>query len=277
MNIFLPVSAIEGIQRAQLDADQERADKLVDQLLAAVAAQTPSMVEVVTEEGDREEGPRKMIAAVFLLRACELLKEVRSTEDEMLQSLGLRTVFELAVVGRYLLVDDHGADEFRRRVAAAMADEERMARAIKITSPGAPDFLAHVVADEQKSPRKVKDIADALDRIDGRRSDGRFSAAHAYLLTYAYVSNAGTHANVLSAKRFLKREGALLSIEPNPPPIFQEPAVLLVACFVRELADAVLMQLGLPTTGLPEELRRPRRTGSTPRTRAPRPAGSGSV
>jgi hypothetical protein len=199
-----------------------------------------------------------MTAAVFLLRACELLKQVRSAEgDEMLQSLGLRTVFELALVGRFLLVDEHGADEFRRRLKSALGDEERMTRAIAITAPGAPDFLADVVAKKQERPRSLRVIADGLDRIDGRQSDDRYSAAHVYLLTYAYVSNAGTHANVLSAKRFTKREDALLSIEADPPPIFNEPAVLLVTCFVRELADAILSQLQLPTNGLPAELARP--------------------
>jgi hypothetical protein len=72
MTIFLPISAIEGIKRAQLDADQVHADSLVDQLLSAVSSQVPLMVEVANQAG-----ALKMTAAVFLLRACELLAEVR--------------------------------------------------------------------------------------------------------------------------------------------------------------------------------------------------------
>lgn len=268
MTLFLPVSFLEGIERAQLDADQEHADALIDRLLAEVEAKAPSMLAVASETAARQ-----MTAAVFLLRACELLKEIRAADgDAMLQSLGLRSVFELAAVGRYLMTHPNGADEFRRRLCDALVTEERTARAIGVTPGGAPDFLAHITESEQKGPRTLADIVDALDQFDGRSAGERYSAAHAYNLVYRYVSNAGTHANVLSAKRFLKRDDALLSIDSKPPPIFEEPAVLLVTCFVRELADVVFAEFQLPVKDLPSELRRP--TADDLRDLAAHPDGS---
>jgi len=107
MTIFLPISFDEGIDRTNLDTTQRYVDQLVDQLLAEVARRTPKMVEVANEEG-----ARKMTAAIFLLRGCELLKEILAADgDAMLQSLGLRSVFELAVVGRYLVAHPDGAHD----------------------------------------------------------------------------------------------------------------------------------------------------------------------
>jgi hypothetical protein len=253
MSLFVPIGAIEGIQRAQMEATQQRVDELIDQLQVEVAARTSSMVAIATEEGARQ-----MAAAIFLLRACELLKETRAADgDVMLQSLGLRTIFELAIVGRFLVVHPAGVDEFRRRFTAGLEDEESLARVAGVEPGGAPDFLADIAATDQKKPRDLAAIAQTLDRIDKRESEKLHSAVRTYKLVYGYVSNAGSHAHVLSIKRFTKREDSLLSIDPHPRPIFEQPSLLLVVCFLRELAEAVFTILGLPTDGLPTEIQRP--------------------
>lgn len=82
----------------------------MSQLLDAILAQQHHIVETTTEDG-----ARRMTAAVFLLRAAGILRETRTAAGSpVLQVLGLRSAFELSVVGRYFVAHRNGSGEFRR-------------------------------------------------------------------------------------------------------------------------------------------------------------------
>src|SRR3989442_853513 len=97
MEIWVPPQVIEKLAAEQQAARRRQIDRLVDELQNSVDAAVPRMASVASEQGARE-----MTAAIFLLRANELMREVRRASGVMLQSLGLRSIFELLAVGRFL-------------------------------------------------------------------------------------------------------------------------------------------------------------------------------
>lgn len=253
MDLFLPYSAIADIEEDERAATQKRAEVLVDALQAEIDAAVVRMADVATEDGGR-----RMTAAIFLVRANALLREVRAAIGCVtLQVLGLRSAFELVVVARFILVAAEGADEFRRRVNDSLSEDQKLAD--QIDSPmGVPaDFLLSIVDPDAKRPRDLYALATTLDRLDRRADSDRYSLRACYRLVHKFVSNTGSHANVSSIKRHSRREGDVLLIEPNPDPIFREPPVLLIAALVRELALEVFESLQLSTAALPDEIRRP--------------------
>jgi hypothetical protein len=256
---FVPLTAIEALKEDRRMALQGEIDTAIDQLLDAIEATEPEIKEVATEEG-----ARRITAAIFLLRATGLLREVRAAaEAPVLQVLGLRSTFELAIVGRYLVAHENGRDEFRRRYNASIADSKRLARFAGTIAPPPTDFLERLVEPKPKDPRNLHAIACDLDTLDGRPPGDEHSLQAYYRLVHNFVSSTASHASISSVKRYVRRDEGELSVESAPDPIFSGPPVLSIAAVLADLARDVFPALGLPTEGIPMEITRPRRGGAT--------------
>lgn len=253
VELFLSMSTIEDLKAEQRIALRNRADVAVDRLLQEIQAIEPRIADVATEDG-----ARRMTSAIFLLRAAGLLQEVRgATAAPVLQVLGMRSAFELAVVGRYLAVHKSGVGEFRRRYNASLTMDAKLARLAGTTAPPPADFLAELITSDAKEPRVLFDIARDLDAVDGRQAEDNYSLQACYRLLHQFVSNAASHANVSSIKRYARRDGTTLLVEPAPDPIFSEAPELIVAAVIADLARDIFSVMGLPTDALPSEIVRP--------------------
>ena len=252
MDLFLSRAAIEGLNAERKAAWQATADGLTDQLLDEVKAQTERMVEV-----PNEDGARAMTATIFLLRAVELLREIRDTDGTTLHILGLRTVFELAIAGRYLLDHPDGADEYRRLFSKDMESEKALAQSFENAVAPPPPFLAHILESTQEGPRALLDLARGIDALEGRAGSEDFSAERSWRLVHKYVSQSVSHANAVSIKRFTTGKDGVLGVKPDPPPVFTDPPDLLVTCFVADLARSVFAHHNITSDRLPEEFQRP--------------------
>ena len=171
--------------------------------------------------------------------------------------LSLRSVLELAVVGRYLICGPDAEDEFARRLNAAIKKESGLAARIGAASAGPPDFLLPLIDPNARPPRSMPALAEQLDAIDDRTAGQPGSVLFMYWFLHQYVSNSGSHANVLSIKHYAKREGDVLMLQPASKGVFETPPVLQAACMVYDLAKAVFEALGIPVDSLPTILSRP--------------------
>lgn len=253
MELLLSQATIDALRDDQRDADRAQAERAVDQLLAEIETMRARIADVATEDGARQ-----MAAAIFLVRAAGLLREVRNASDApVLAVLGVRSIFELAVVGRYLLASPNGPDEFRRRYNFSVSEDAKLAAQATTTSAPPANFLVHLIDGAVKSPRGLVDMARELDVIDARKSGDTYSLQACYRLLHKFVSNSGSHANLSSVKRHSQRDGDVLRLESDPDPIFREVPVLLVATIIGDLARAVFTTMDLPTGGLPTEIVRP--------------------
>jgi hypothetical protein len=255
MELFLPQGTLQALRDDQTARDRAQAELLLRRLLNEVEAQRHRLVDVANADG-----ARRMASATFLLRAVTILSEVRLADNApVLATLGVRTAFELAVVGRYMLVSANGPDEFRLRYNVSLREDEKLAAQAGLPSPPPPvDFLAHLVDSTNKiKPRTLADIVDEIDQLDGRDPLDNRSLRSCYRLLYKYVSNSAAHASLSSIKRDSRRDRDVLLLESNPPPIFSEVPVLLIGALVGELAYAVFTAMGLPTDKLPSEMKRP--------------------
>lgn len=253
MELFLSESALAEIEQAQRDALRRQAEAMVDRMQDAIDEYSSQIAAVATRDGARE-----IAAAIFLVRANNLLREVRdAVTSPTLQTLGLRSAFELAVVGRFLLVDKDGADEFARRYNMSLKGDSQLGTFFEHPSGRPADFLAHLVNADSKAPRDVASLSAKLDKHDGFSAADRLSAQACWHLLHKHVSNSGSHASLSSIKRYTRRDGDVLLIDRRSDPIFTEPPVLVVAAFIRDLAVDVLAAQGLPSDNLPHEIRRP--------------------
>lgn len=253
VEIFLPRTAIDELEESQRAELRAMAERFIDQLQDAIDAAKPAMTAAADEDGARE-----MTAAIFLLRANDLLREIRVAAGLMVQTLGLRSAFELLAVGRFFLVDADGADEFRRRLNDSLVKEGRLAPMLGATTRPPADFLAHLVEDKSKPPRDLATIARKLDRHDGLTAENDYSAQRIYALAYSHVSNSGSHASLSSIKRYTRTDGPVLFVNVKPETLFRQPPVLLLGGMMRDLASKVFETLRLSQDTLPDGLVRPR-------------------
>lgn len=253
VTFFVPITIFDKLTAEQQAASLERANEIVDELQTVIDGSRARLVDVANLDG-----ARRMTAATFLVCANDLLREVRSASDELrLQILGVRSVVELIVVGRYLLVGRDAADEFQRRLNDSLEKDERAARDAGVPFAGAPEFLSTLVDPDARPPRSISALAEQLDAIDGREPEDGYSIVACYRLLHRHVSNSGSHASVSSIKRYTKRDGDILMIDPDGEPVFSRPPVLIVASLLRDLAADVFEALGLSLADLPADLHRP--------------------
>jgi len=118
--------------------------------------------------------------------------------------------------------------------------------------------LVPLLEEKPKKPRDLSSIAKKLDKSDGFQADDYFSAQYSYVMLHSFVSNAGVHASVSSIKRYAKRDGEVLLINPKPEPLFGEPPILGLTSLIKAFASEVFEALGLPTDKLPTGIVRPR-------------------
>ena len=138
MNLWIPATAAIAMDADDASRPRARADQLVDLLQAEIESAVGRLVAVANEDG-----ARRMAAAIFLVRANGLLEECRTAvSTPTICVLGLRSVFELAVVGRYMLVGIDAQDEFARRFNDALGQEGQLAVDFHVNAGGAVDFLA---------------------------------------------------------------------------------------------------------------------------------------
>lgn len=254
MEIFLSPGALGELNVARRTATSKQANERVDTQTSVIRSAVDRMAVVKGEEGARHSA-----AAALLLRAVDLLEEVRSaTMASTLQHLGIRTAFELSVVGRYFLVAEGGHDEFVRRFNDSVHSESQLAAMFEFESPGPPDFLEHLINPNAKPPRPLRQLAQDLDAIDGYPADSRYSAESCYGLLHKHVSNMMSHANLASVKYHVDRDGDVLFVRVAKDVTDKVAPTMIVACFIGELADDVFRAFDLPIDGLPVDVRRPR-------------------
>jgi hypothetical protein len=252
VEIYIPSQVLEQLETENEDALRERAMAAVDELQVAITQAVPRLAAVANAEGGR-----LMTAAAFMLRANDLLRGARATEREVeVCVLALRTVLELSIIGRYLVVGPHAGDEFSRRVRDGHALETKLAAQVGSENAPLPEFLEVVAVETTKSPRQLSTLAEELDQVDGRAPEGEGSALYCYRLLYKHVSNVLTHANALSIKRYTHREGDVLTLHEAGEPAIRLPNVLAASCLLYDLARDVLGALDVSTEDLPTVLSR---------------------
>lgn len=190
VDLFLPSGGVAALQSSER-ADRERAGELVDRLQDAIEDSSPKMAAVASEDG-----ARMLSAAVLLIRANSLLREVRGGAGPNLKAFGLRSAFEATLVGRFLLVTRDGPDEFGRRYNESLTEDNRLAVSLGETAPGPVDFLAHLVDASAKRPRDLRCIAQTLDLHDGFSATEPHSSQACYFPLFKFISNTGTHASL---------------------------------------------------------------------------------
>lgn len=254
MEIFVSPAALAELNEERRAATSKQANERVDTQTSVIRSAVDQMAAVKGEEGARHTA-----AAALLLRAVDLLEEVRAASmAATLQHLGIRTAFELTVVGRFLLIAEEGHDEFVRRFNDSVHSETQVAGMFDIENPGPADFLEHLIDPSAKSPRSLRTLAQQLDAVDGYPADSRYSAESCYGLVHKHVSNMMSHANLSSVKYHVDRDGDVLFVRVAKDVTDKLAPTMIVSCFIGELADDVFRAFGLPTDGLPADVRRPR-------------------
>lgn len=253
MELYVPGYVRDQLRVRNEQVLRDQAMTLVDEVQGAVDNAVDRLAAVADAKGGR-----LMTAAAFMLRANDLLRSARAVEHEIeVCALSLRSVVELSIVGRYLVAGPDAADEFAARISSAHDEETKLAAQIGSANAPLPQFLQAVAASSPRGPRSLADLAKELDGIDGREPGAEGSLLYMYRLLYKYPSNALTHANALSIKRYTDRHGDALLLHRPTQPVIGTPNVLAAACLINDLARDVFRALQVPTDELPGEVSRP--------------------
>jgi hypothetical protein len=258
MELYVPSYVRDQLRARSDEGLRDQAMALVDRLQDTLDEAVPRLVAIAGPDGGR-----LMTAAAFMLRANVLLRGARAVERQLeVCALALRSVVELAIVGRYFVTGPDASDEFAARIRAGHEQETRLASQIGSTNAPLPGFLQSVAASSTRGPRTLADLARRLDGVDRRSPGAEGSLLYMYRLLYQYSSNVLTHANALSIKRYTDRHGDVLLLRHPTEPAISTPNILAAACLIGDLAFDLFPALQMSTDGLPSEIHRPRSSPS---------------
>jgi hypothetical protein len=224
-------------------------DKAIDSFVVAVESSRPRM-----RASPDLDGYRMITAAALLMRGLELLADLRRGSEfgpQPLTELGTRSIFEIAVRGRYLLASDNAQDEFVRMCGEFRKGEKRLAQRLGLAPQASlPPLLVSHVREDLKRARDLATLAEELDTLDGYSIDDANSAIRTYARLYGWLSGAAAHAGIATIKRFVAVTGDELHLVDTPDPLTTTATTATSAAWLGELAIAVFEAFAIHTPDL---------------------------
>jgi hypothetical protein len=243
VELWVPTGAATAVQR-------QKVNRAIDDMVQAVEAACPKLVQLANVEGARRE-----TAAALLLRALELLASARAADKagpaaRPAVELTVRSGFEVTCRGRFLVLSPNASDEFVRLVSDFARKDKAIAKKIRQQPAPLPPFLAAIVDPDPKKPHDLWAICVALDKIEGRSVEDTYSARACYVPLYQWMSNAAAHGGLGSVRRFTREEHGVLHLVQQPKPMTTHWPIPIFAGHVGELARVVLSVFEQPTEEL---------------------------